>query len=231
MTTKARRQGGWTRTVRDLVPITLAAGAASLAVTLVVGGTTSELSTPSTTPPWPLGTAAVPTAEPEVSSRPAADRRAAAAAARQAALAAAGPLTQVLDLLPDRPVALVRFVAADRGGESSLALPVPVTLPVAEPDSVVALPAPTTAPPAPELAVATAPTKGKGRSKALKPDPPRGKAVGQETAPSNELVAAEAPPTVSAADDDDDESAEDHHPGVAKGHDKDHPRGNGPHAR
>ena len=228
MTAQERRQGGWARTVRELVPIALAAGGASLAVTLVVGGTTADLTTPTPIPPWPLGTTAGPVTGPEVSSRPAADRRAAAAAAREAALAAAGPLTQVLDLLPDRPVALVRFVAADVAGESTLALPAPVALPVAEPATAIALPAPTTAPP--ELAVATAPTKGKGKAKALKPEPPRGKAAGQETPSPSELVAADAPPNEAEAEDDD-VAAEDHHPGVAKGHDMEHPRGNGPHAR
>ena len=227
------RPTGLRRAARDLLPVTLAAGAAALVVSLVVGGSTAQLAAP--TPPGP-DTAVVERTEVPASDvvvRPAPARRPASTAldlARGGLLA--GP-----ELAFAPPVAPSSSLAASVRGahltrpSSGLAIAagpvVSTTTPVPEPVvavAPVAVPAPVTT-----GTVAIASTPGKRHAGKPKPLTPAASSSSSSSSP---------PPAVAAAADDpgpgrSDAAASssdgaDDHPGQGKGQAKGWDKGNGP---
>lgn len=220
------RRGRRGRLVRELLPIGAAAGAAALAVTIVVGGTTAELVSPVQQGPWPVATSPVPTAPPPVVTNAPAPRRSndrARAAVDLGVELAAGPVALVTGSLAGprpalgnaaagtgRPVTLGPPASAPSG---DLELAAPPVVAIVAPGPV----APVATTPDPTMATATAPT-GPGKSasakgRALKPAPPRrdsGEAVAVTT-----LTAAGAASGSAAVD-------------PAQGDDHGQGRGNGP---
>jgi hypothetical protein len=148
--------------VRELLPVGAAAGAAALAVTFIVGGTTAELVTPAPRGAWPVATSPSPTATPSVVTKAAAPRR------------GSQPRPAGFDLeLAGGPVAIVTGSLAPAGRASRLggdrarpARPAPV--PGATAPAELAGPAPAfvaaPSPAAPVLASAAATPTGPGRS-------------------------------------------------------------------
>ena len=138
------RRGRRGRLVRELLPVGAAAGAAALAVTLIVGGTTAELVSPVQQGPWPVATSPSPGGTPAVITNapaPRRDERARSAAGSDIELAT-GPLAVVTgSLTAPRPAASA--VGADGGrpvrlvpipsGPSTTELAAPVPAPVAAP--------------------------------------------------------------------------------------------------
>lgn len=143
------RRGRPRRLVRELLPVGAAAGAAALAVTFIVGGTTAELVSPAQQGPWPVATSPSPAGTPAVITNapaPRRDDRARSAAGSDVELAA-GPVAVVTgSLTATRPAA--DAVGADGGRplrlvpippvSSTIELAAPVLAPVAAPVSSVA---------------------------------------------------------------------------------------------
>ena len=69
------RRGRRGRLLRELLPVGAAAGAAALAVSFIVGGTTAELVSPAQQGPWPVATSPAPTGTPSVITNAPAPRR------------------------------------------------------------------------------------------------------------------------------------------------------------
>lgn len=140
------RRGRRGRLLRELLPVGAAAGAAAIAVTFIVGGTTAELVSPAQQGPWPVATSPAPTGAPSVitnASAPRRDERARSASGADVELAA-GPVAIVTGALTaPRSGAAGGRVGADGARPSRLApvtpapstteLAGPVLAPVAEP--------------------------------------------------------------------------------------------------
>ncbi|HVF33644.1 MAG TPA: hypothetical protein VM933_11465 [Acidimicrobiales bacterium] len=200
------------RAVRDLVPVTLVAGAAALAVTFVVGGTTSKLATPSAIGPSPFVTTAGPPTDVEVTSRPAAERRPTVslavddrAVAASAGFAVPDLTARVLDLGIDRALAVPvtpMLLSPPVPGVAMVPEPAPSVVPTepaaaaplvpVAPDAIAAV-----APVVPTLSVATAPSSGKGKGRGTGGDrqlasaaPVRTKAVARDGGSSGTTTAA-----------------------------------------
>lgn len=190
------RGGRRRRLVRELLPVGAAAGAAALAVTFIVGGTTAELVSPAQQGPWPVATSPSPTGTTAVITNapaPRRDERARSAGGLDIELAA-GPVAVVTgSLTGPRPAA--RAVGADGGPPLRLApsRPVPSTTELAAPVlAPVSAPVISVAPVEPSVVTAATTATRPGRS---------GSAAGRsvKTSPSRPTTESTATGTFSAA--------------------------------